>query len=113
MPVGSSHRLAMRSANALPMADTLESTMSTPCTCWLAASMTLVTFPTPILEYAPRSGLAQAQPVDIYSLFLSTNLSGRSIFSYNHRKCLVLDRLSFPIQSTTHHVKSSPLAAVP
>ena len=81
--------------------------------CWLAASMTLVTFPTPILKYAPRSGLAQAQPADIYSLFLSTNLSGRSIFSYNHRKCLVLDRLSFPVQPTTHHVKSSPLAAVP
>jgi hypothetical protein len=29
-------------------------------------------FPTPILEYPPRSGLAQAQPADIYSLSFHT-----------------------------------------
>jgi hypothetical protein len=61
------HGYAMRSAHALPMAAPLASPMSTPCACGLVASIPLVALQNPYLEYPPRSGLAQAQPADIYS----------------------------------------------
>ncbi|KAK1920057.1 hypothetical protein P3342_002353 [Pyrenophora teres f. teres] len=74
MPVGSgaqAHGDAMRSASAPPMAHPLASSMY---------SIPPRRDPNPVLEYAARSGLAQAQPADIYGP-LSTNPSGRSISS--------------------------------
>lgn len=38
-------------------------------------------FPTPILEYPPRSGLAQAQPTDIYSLSIHKPIRAQQIHS--------------------------------
>ena len=107
MPVGSSHRLAMRSTNALPMADTLESTMSTPCTCRLAASMTLVTFPTPILEYAPRFGVGSGT-ARRYLQSLSPQTDPGAAFS----PTIVANALfwtGFPSQSGLLHTKLTRL----
>ncbi|KAI1518560.1 hypothetical protein L13192_02984 [Pyrenophora tritici-repentis] len=82
MPVGSgaqAHGDAMRSASAPPMADPWQ----VPCILPVNRACSVYSprhDPKPVLKYAARSGLAQAQPADIYGP-LSTNPSGRSISS--------------------------------
>jgi hypothetical protein len=69
-------------------------------------------FPTPILEYAPRSGLAQAQPTDIYSLSLHKPIRAQHLLATIVANALFWS--GFPSQSGLLHTTLTPipLAAV-